>query len=56
MEHSNSIHTVAKLVDAGDFTKNKVRIPDRPLEINNGTSKPESQNFFSETFDQIMKA
>ena len=51
MEPSIPFHTLIKLVDSEDITKEKNRPFELPLEINIATSKLESQNSSAETYD-----
>ena len=48
MEPSFPFHTLVKLVDAEDLMNEKIRTSDLQLEINNVTSKIESQNLSAE--------
>ena len=51
MEPSIQLHTLAKFVDDEDNTNENFRTLDLPLEINNVTSKLESQSLSAATYD-----
>ena len=51
MELSIPFHTLVKLGDAEDFRNKKSNTPDLPEEINNVTSKKESQKSSAEIYD-----
>ena len=51
MEPFIPFHTLVKLGDAEDITNEKSRTLDLSLEINNATSKLESQNLSAEIYD-----
>ena len=51
IEPSIPFDTLVKLVPVEDKTREKIRILDLPLEINNVTSKLESQNLSAETYN-----
>ena len=51
LEPSTTIHTLVKLVDAGDVTNEKIRTLDIPVVINKVTSEHESPKLASEIYD-----
>ena len=51
MEPSILFNSLGKLVDAEDLLKEEFRIVDLPLEVNNVTSEPVSQNLSAENCD-----
>ena len=55
VEPSIPIHTLVKLVDFEDFTKEEIRSPDLPRGNFNVTSKVECQYLSVETYDPIVE-
>ena len=54
LEPSNPLHTLVKLVDAGDIANEKIRIQDLTLEVNKITKQLQTQTLDIQQSDQVM--